>query len=295
MPRRAPPLYRTPVRSLPEGLSLTAPERKGEGKVSSLRETSNQDTDDSQSEKRNKLNPYKLSYGELSEEEELEDFEYLELTEGDEDIILHPKTSKNKVGETSESSVQSLDPKDNQKGNQNSWNRQETGDPEEIERNREINSELESEQGSEPRSNEHLLAVESIPSLESDNDEEMAQPNPNPPSPPVVERGPSIRLPWFTGKEDEQVEKYFRELKILKAIYKWQDDHLLNMSLFGLRGRADDWASALDDADKATFAKLEEAMTKIFEDKRAQWQKHADISNLKQLKEQSGDVETKAG
>ena len=35
------------------------------------------------------------------------------------------------------------------------------------------------------------------------------------------------------------------------------------------------------------FAKLEEAMTKIFGDKRAQWQKHADFSNLKQLKEQS--------
>ena len=28
-------------------------------------------------------------------------------------------------------------------------------------------------------------------------------------------------------------------------------------------------------------------MTKIFGDKRAQWQKHADFSNLKQLKEQS--------
>ena len=38
--------------------------------------------------------------------------------------------------------------------------------------------------------------------------------------PPVVERGPSVRLPWFTGKEDEHVEKYFRELKRLKAIYK---------------------------------------------------------------------------
>ena len=53
------------------------------------------------------------------------------------------------------------------------------------------------------------------------------------------------------------------------------------MSLLGLRGRADDWASALDDGDKDTFAKLEEAMTKIFGDKRAQWQKHADFSNLK--------------
>ena len=54
-----------------------------------------------------------------------------------------------------------------------------------------------------------------------------------------------------------------------------------------LKGRADDWASALADADKDTFAKLEEAVTKIFGDKRAQWQKHPDFSNLKQLKEQS--------
>ena len=102
----------------------------------------------------------------------------------------------------------------------------------------------------------------------------------------MVERGPSIRLPWFTGKEDEQVEKFFRELKRLKAIYKWQDNHLLNMSLLGLRGRADDWASALPDGDKNTFAKLEENMLKIFGDKRAQWQKHADFSSLKQTKEQ---------
>ena len=59
------------------------------------------------------------------------------------------------------------------------------------------------------------------------------------------------------------------------------------MSSLGLRGRADDWANALEDADKDTFAKLEEAMTKIFGKKRAQWQWHTDFSNLKQLKEQS--------
>ena len=59
------------------------------------------------------------------------------------------------------------------------------------------------------------------------------------------------------------------------------------MGLLGLRGRADDWASALDDEDKDTFAKLEEALTKIFGDNREQWQKHANFSNLKQLKEQN--------
>ena len=76
LPRRPPPLHRTPVRSLPEVLSLTAPERKVKGKVSSLyREPSDQDTDNSQSEERNKFNPYKLTYAEISEEGKPEDFE----------------------------------------------------------------------------------------------------------------------------------------------------------------------------------------------------------------------------
>ena len=101
MPCRAPPLLQTPVRPLPEDFSLTAPERKGKGKVSSLREASNQDTDDSQSEERDKLNSYRLTYGELSEEDELENFEYLELTADDEEI-LRPGTSKNKEGKTNE-------------------------------------------------------------------------------------------------------------------------------------------------------------------------------------------------
>ena len=115
---------------------------------------------------------------------------------------------------------------------------------------------------------------------ESDNPLDMANSQP-----PTVERGPCIRLPWFHGKEDEQVEKYFRELRCLKAT-NGRNDHLLYMSLLGLKGRADDWASALPDGDKDTFAKLEENTTKIFGDKRAQWQKHVDFSSMKQLKDQ---------
>ena len=85
------------------GFSPTAPERKGKGKVSSLRKASNEDTDESQSEERDKLNINRLTYGELSEEDELENFEYLELTADDEDIeILCPGTSKNKEGKTNE-------------------------------------------------------------------------------------------------------------------------------------------------------------------------------------------------
>ena len=217
-------------------------------------------------------------------------YDYIELIDGDEDIeILRPGTSKNNETQTKHNTVQTQDPEVNKKGqeSQNSGNKQETGDPEEVEGDHEKNSEQdsekesepesdqESEQESEPKLNESLSEEEQTPSSESDNDGDMAQP-------PA-----SIRLPWFTGKENEQVEKYFRELKRLKAIYKWRDDHLLNMSLLGLKGRADDWASALDDADKDTFAKLEEAKTKFFGDKWVQWQKHANFSNLKQLKKQS--------
>ena len=89
----------------------------------------------------------------------------------------------------------------------------------------------------------------------------MANPPPNPPQ--AHQRGPNIRLPWFHGKEDEQVEKYFRELKRLKTIYDWTNDHLLNMTLLGLKGRADDWAGALPDADKDTFDKLETQMVRF--------------------------------
>ena len=64
-----------------------------------------------------KVNPYRLTHGELNEEDKLENFEYLELTGDDEDIeILHPETSKNKVGEANEKTVQALNPKDSKEG-----------------------------------------------------------------------------------------------------------------------------------------------------------------------------------
>ena len=91
------------------------------------------------------------------------------------------------------------------------------------------------------------------------------------------QRGPNIRLPWFNGKEEEQVKKYFQELKRLKVFYDWSDDHLLNMALLGLKGRADNWAGQLNDNEKDTFVKLETQMVKIFGDRRAKWQKHAEF------------------
>ena len=134
-------------------------------------------------------------------------------------------------------------------------------------------------------------------SIESDQSDQGINPNPNgnnqnmanppPNSPQAHQRGPNIRLPWFHGKEDEQVEKYFRELKRLKTIYDWTNDHLLNMTLLGLKGRADDWAGALPDQDKDTFDKLETQMVKIFGDRRAKWQKHSEFCSLKQGKDQS--------
>ena len=115
----------------------------------------------------------------------------------------------------------------------------------------------------------------------------MAQPGPGGGDGHHHQRGPNIRLPWFNGKEEEQVEKYFRELKRLKAIYDWSDAHLLNMALLGLKGRADDWAGALVDNKKDTFEKLETQMIKIFGDRRAKWQKHAEFCGLRQGKDQS--------
>ena len=52
------------------------------------------------------------------------------------------------------------------------------------------------------------------------------------------EAGPQIRMPWFHGKPDEKVERYFRELERLKAIYGLDEPKTLNMSLHGLRTMA---------------------------------------------------------
>ena len=59
------------------------------------------------------------------------------------------------------------------------------------------------------------------------------------------------------------------------------------MVLLGLKGRADDWAGAIPDADKDTFDKLETQMVKIFGDRRAKWQKHAEFCSLRHGKDQS--------
>ena len=101
------------------------------------------------------------------------------------------------------------------------------------------------------------------------------------------EAGPQSRMPWFNGKPDEKVERYFRELKRLKAIYGWDEPNTLNMSLHGLKGRADDWAHGLEATEKDTFIHLKESMTTIFGDRRAVWQKQTDFFALRQGKDQT--------
>ena len=82
------------------------------------------------------------------------------------------------------------------------------------------------------------------------------------------ESGPQIRMPWFQGKPEEKIERYFRELERLKIIYEWNEQKTLNMALHGLKGRADDWVQGLGAAGKDTFAHLKASMIEIFGDKR---------------------------
>ena len=99
--------------------------------------------------------------------------------------------------------------------------------------------------------------------------------------------GPQIRMPWFQGKPEEKVERYFRELERLKLIYEWNEAKTFNMALHGLKGRADDWAQGLDAGEKDTFANLKKSIIKIFGDKRAVWQKQTDFFALRQGKDQT--------
>ena len=98
--------------------------------------------------------------------------------------------------------------------------------------------------------------------------------------------GPQIRMPWFQGKPEEKVERYFRELERLKIIYEWNEQKTLNMALHGLKGRADDWVQGREAGDKDTFAHLKASMIKILGDKRAVWQKQTDFFALRQGKDQ---------
>ena len=99
--------------------------------------------------------------------------------------------------------------------------------------------------------------------------------------------GPQIRKPWFQGKPEEKVERYFRELERLKLIYEWNEQKTLNMALHGLKGRADDSAQGLDAGEKDAFAYLKASMIKIFRDKRAVWQKQTNFFALRQGKDQT--------
>ena len=101
------------------------------------------------------------------------------------------------------------------------------------------------------------------------------------------EAGPQIRMPWFHGKPDEKVERSFRELERLKAIYGWDEPKTLNMTLHGLKGRADDWAHGLEAVEKNTFQHLKESMIKIFGDRRAVWQNQTDFFALRRGKDQT--------
>ena len=101
------------------------------------------------------------------------------------------------------------------------------------------------------------------------------------------ESGPQIRMPWFQGKPEEKIERYFRELERLKIIYEWNEQKTLNMALHGLKGRADDWVQGLGAAGKDTFAHLKASMIEIFGDKRAVWQKQTDFFALRQGKDQT--------
>ena len=101
----------------------------------------------------------------------------------------------------------------------------------------------------------------------------------------AAEVGPQIRMPWFQGKPEEK--RYFRELERLKVIYTCDEPKTLNMALHGLRGRADDWAHSLLPGEKDTFAHLKAAMSKIFVDRWAVWQKHTDFFALRQGKDQT--------
>ena len=68
----------------------------------------------------------------------------------------------------------------------------------------------------------------------------------------------------------------------MTTIYKWDIATKLAFALHGMKARAADWVNTLGATEKATFDNLKYAMTKIFGDRHAPWQKYRELLSIKQ-------------
>ena len=100
-------------------------------------------------------------------------------------------------------------------------------------------------------------------------------------------RLPHFRIPIFHGNEGENYIRFFDEMEGLARISGWSQNEHLQIVKLGLKDGAATWLKAKPDQDQDSVEKVKAIIKEAFGDKRPNWQKHRDLSNLQQEKGQS--------
>ena len=100
-------------------------------------------------------------------------------------------------------------------------------------------------------------------------------------------RLPHFRIPVFHGNEGENYIRFFDEMEGLARISGWSQNEHLQIVKLGLKDGAATWLKAKADQDQDSVEKVKAIIKEAFGDKRPNWQKHRDLSNLQQEKGQS--------
>ena len=98
---------------------------------------------------------------------------------------------------------------------------------------------------------------------------------------------PSLKLPTFQGKQGEDYAEFLDEIHMIAGVCGWADDMELQYVKLCIKGAAATWMKAIEEDKKDTLAKVREILKETFDDNRSPWQKHQDLTHLKQEKGQS--------
>ena len=97
-------------------------------------------------------------------------------------------------------------------------------------------------------------------------------------------RLPSMKMPTYSGGTNENYERFFDEMNIMKEINKWDDAIFLNIVKFHIKGGAATWMKSIPNTDQDTLEKVRNILKETFGDKRPAWLRHRDLNNLRQEK-----------
>jgi hypothetical protein len=93
-----------------------------------------------------------------------------------------------------------------------------------------------------------------------------------------------MKLPTFSGSGNENYERFFDEMDIMKEINGWNDATFLNIVKFHIKGGAATWLKSTAEDAQDSIEKVRGILKETFGDKRPAWLRHRDLNNLRQEK-----------